>query len=868
MSWVSGWRLALRLAWRDALRSRARSALVLVMVTFPVVAVVAADVAQATSSVSSVERLDRRIGSAEAKVTALPNARRVYQIADPDSGGFAARPGHRPGPSLMQIRGVLGGDRPAIELRERQPSVRTDLGVIKVDAIGTDLASPLSEGLVRITSGRFPRTSSQVAVNAALASHGFAVGNRLELADGTSATVVGIAESAGERTFPFLVATTDFFRPAPADAITAYLVGGAPVSWDQVRALNRVGAVVVSRHVVEHPPSPDQLPPQIRDGFSSDRSTLYTVLALVGVMALIEIVLLAGPAFAVGARRQSHSLALIAANGGTPTQSRRVILGTAVVIGGFAALAGMVLGIALGRVLVPFLQASSDTYFGPFQIRWLHVLAIAAFGLASAFLAALVPAWIASRQDVVAVLAGRRGDRAVSGRSPFIGLLLVAAGVALAVLGARRGSGETLIAAAAVLSVFGMIFLVPLVVVVVARLGRRLPLPLRYAVRDAARHRTRTVPAVAAVAATVAGVVALSIGNTSDQAQAKAEYTAEYPLGTGVVGDYAHDPSFLLHAIGILASAGAETQVVRGLIPRKHRADASLARRDRRLIPETVASLLGADTLVAASLPPVLPDEIDPRERARADAALSRGGVVLFANRAVAQDHATIVAQVDQRRRSHNSARTTVPAAVLDIGAAYGPSTMVLSPSAARRLSLRTEPVGVFFDATALDGEQLSAVEQQIVAINPNAATFYVERGYQVSSSEKVVLWILFGLAGVLMLGGTLTATFLALSDARPDLATLSAVGAAPRTRRAVAAAYAVSIGVVGAMLGAAVGLVPGIAVSYPLTRNFTGQPGPSHYLEIPWLEIVGLVVLLPVVTAVVVGLLARSRLPLVARFN
>ena len=88
------------------------------------------------------------------------------------------------------------------------------------------------------------------------------------------------------------------------------------------------------------------------------------------------------------------------------------------------------------------------------------------------------------------------------------------------------------------------------------------------------------------------------------------------------------------------------------------------------------------------------------------------------------------------------------------------------------------------------------------------------------------MLWILFGLAAVLMLGGTLTATFLALSDARPDLATLSAVGASPRTRRGVAAAYAVSVGVVGAVLGAAVGFVPGIAISYPLTRSYSAGPG------------------------------------------
>ena len=40
---------------------------------------------------------------------------------------------------------------------------------------------------------------------------------------------------------------------------------------------------------------------------------------------------------------------------------------------------------------------------------------------------------------------------------------MTAAGIVVAVLGARRDSGELLIAGAAVLSVFGMIFLVPVV---------------------------------------------------------------------------------------------------------------------------------------------------------------------------------------------------------------------------------------------------------------------------------------------------------------------------------------------------------------------------------------------------------------------
>ena len=49
---------------------------------------------------------------------------------------------------------------------------------------------------------------------------------------------------------------------------------------------------------------------------------MVAVIVLIVVMALLEVVLLAGPAFAVGARRQSRTLALMAATGGTPAQSR------------------------------------------------------------------------------------------------------------------------------------------------------------------------------------------------------------------------------------------------------------------------------------------------------------------------------------------------------------------------------------------------------------------------------------------------------------------------------------------------------------------------------------------------------------------
>jgi putative ABC transport system permease protein len=151
-----------------------------------------------------------------------------------------------------------------------------------------------------------------------------------------------------------------------------------------------------------------------------------------------------------------------------------------------------------------------------------------------------------------------------------------------------------------------------------------------------------------------------------------------------------------------------------------------------------------------------------------------------------------------------------------------------------------------------------------------NGSYLYVERGYERPDEALIILLVLGALGGVLMLGGTLTATFLALSDAKPDLATLSAVGAAPRTRRRVAASYALVIGFVGAILGAAVGFIPGIAISRPLTSMGYGGPGSAEgpFLAIPWPLIAVIVVALPLLTSAVVGLTARSRLPLVARLD
>ena len=866
---MRGWVLALRLARRDARRARGRSLLAVAMIALPVLGVTAADMIFATSSIDGAEAIERRLGTADAKVTVAPFITAYFQGADPERGasGYASGGRRKQEPlTRTEVLDRLGGDRRALELREGSVRVETEVGVGSLEVLETDLSDPLTAGIAELTSGRWALGVDEVVVNDALAER--APGGRLVLRDGTALEVVGTAESAQASNYPIafgLVGAFGLTDPTP----TSWLVDGGPVTWEQVRDLNADGASVLSEAVLRDPPSTDELSPDMQYSTGIDES-LLTVLVLIVVMVLMEVVLLAGPAFAVGARRLAHTLALVAAAGGTPRQARRVVLAQGVVLGTVAAVVGVALGLALAAALVPVVQRWSGDRFGPFDVAWLHVLGVAGFGLLSALLAAVVPAWLASRQDVVAVLAGRRGDVRASRRSPVLGLALLGLGVAGAAYGATRpGGGETAVAASAVVTVLGMILLVPVVVVAVAAASRRLPLPLRFATRDAARHRSRTVPAVAAVAATVAGVVALGIGLTSDEAENRGTYTPPLAAGAASISDFRPDADLEAYLAATRRIApDSEPLLLDGLADsgRNYVELTFRAKGEPRRLLSGWGGALNASALVGdgeAALA-MLPEGVDEEVRERAEATLAAGGVVAFANRA--DDPGAVeemrVSAVGGRGKEGRPERVPAPATLVPVEQDYAPIQAILAPSLAERLGVEVGPVAVVVP-DGLTAAQETDLSEAIGALS-DTASVYVERGYVTDDEIVIAQLVLAGLGGLLMLGGTLTATFLALSDARPDLATLSAVGAAPRTRRAVAASYALVVGLVGAVLGAAVGFVPGIAVSYPLTRGYGTVE--THYLDIPWLLIGAVVVGLPLLTSALVGLTARSRLPLTAR--
>ena len=780
---------------------------------------------------------------------------------------------------LEDIRAVLGADVRAISwFQGGDAQVTTDQGLADAEAAVLDLRDPLADGIFVIDSGRPAADEDEVVVNTPLADRGFAIGDDLELENRGTYTVVGIGESTSYRDHPHLVGLSPELVGPDARNSASWLVDAGPVSWAEVRELNEIGGTVLSRAVMLDPPPDSELPAELQQMGPPVDQTVVAVGALVVVMALIEVVLLAGPAFAVGARRQARALALMAACGGTPKQARRVVLASGLVLGGLGAALGVLLGIGAAALALPVLQRFSGSWFGPFDVPWPHLVGIAGFGLLSAFLAAVVPAWIASRQDVVAVLAGRRGDRPGGVRSPLLGAVLLGAGILGSAYGALgSGSGEILIAASAIPAVLGMILLVPLVLTGLARVSRRLPLTLRYAVRDAARHRTRTVPAVAAVAATVAGVVALGVANASDAAESEATYTPSLTMGYSSVTAWQVEQGHWSQFGAVLDrevpdATVHELQGIREETPRGGYRPVSFRLDGDEVMLDGWGGSLGSSVLVSDTASPEVLPELDGADRERAQEALAAGGAVVYSSEELPDQDVLVRVQdfgPDGGKPTHKSS-ATVPATFVRPDTWMAPGQAVLSNGAVDKLGVEPETVSLLVTSEITEDEERDISEG--LAVISQDVGLYVERGYTADDETVILLLILGGLGALLMLGGTLTATFLALADARPDLATLSAVGASPRARRRVAASYALVVGMVGALLGAAVGFIPGIAVTYPLTGDsWMIEDDPtlaSHYLEVPWLLIGSLVLVLPLLTALIVGLTARSRLPLVARLD
>ncbi|MDN3294139.1 ABC transporter permease [Streptomyces ficellus] len=946
-NWFHSWRAAVRIARRDAWRYKGRSFLVLSMIALPILGVSAADLTLRSSELSTEERLARSIGAADARISdsgygGAPIHQHPVQEDSMPVGDFE----NKPWPSgTTDLTKAFPPNSTVLEDSQGFGKLRTEHGLLQTDIRELQAAHPMARGIMTLQDGRFPEKADEVAATTHfLESSGLRIGSTLT-ARGLDREyrIVGSYELPDSlKTDQVNALPGAFLEPlgkaleaeglADAKESTTYLLklprsaaGADGFTWNMVKEANAKGVMVMSRAVVLNPPADSDVPLFQMEGwgnYGDSTAAKAAALAAAGTvvgLAMLEICLLAGPAFAVGARRSRRQLGLVGANGGDRRHIRAIVLAGGLVIGIAAAVVGTVLGLILTFLLQPVLEDYMGQRFGAFDVRPLELLGIGLLAVLTGLLAAVVPAVTASRQTVLASLTGRRGVRRSSRVLPVLGLVAVVLGAAIALYGSVFSDQFIIVAGGSAIAELGVVAITPALVGLFGRTGRWLPLSPRLALRDAVRNRGRTAPAVAAVLAAVAGTVAVATYQASSDAQQRAAYEARLPYG----------------AVSVLVREGGGRDVpavrdaVQKNVPVEVRADVdriAVGRagcemygqgegcgRHEVVIPKAnecpmwASSLDGSDpaekftkaerrklaedwrckeapemaytesglVVADATLLKVLGIKDPAAER-----ALAAGRIVSFSRSLIdAEGKVGIKLITDSAKAEQAMAQgKEAPGQVTSFDAyqlargteSYGLAGIV-PPAAAKAAGLTTVPFGAYFSTDRLPStEQRQRLDDELAKTGAGVE-LHVEEGFV--SQNSIVLLALTVFAGLITIGAAGIATGLAQADAEADLKTLAAVGAPPRVRRTLSGFQCGVVAVMGVLLGSAAGVLPAIGLRLTERRQQTawyqealdqgggGSIGLPHVpIVVPWETLAALLVAVPLGAALLAALVTRSR--------
>ncbi|MET9695401.1 ABC transporter permease [Streptomyces sp. NPDC006529] len=939
-TWYHSWIAALRIARRDAWRAKGRSVLVLSMLALPIIGVSAADLTLRSAALSPGQALDRKLGTADAELRSTGMGTPIYQQPDGENyapvGGYKDYTPPKDAEEQDNAKAAIPAGAESVKNSLGHGKMRTTHGLLSTQLREIDPASPLVKGMFTLDGGRLPQQPGEIlATHAFLSEAGYSIGSEVTPRGmQTSYRIVGAYE------LPNSLKTTEILAPPgtlidplaralteaglfPLRATDTYFVkvGGDGFTWNMVKEANTKGATVLSRAVTLKPPADSEVPlfqQESRNAFPdlNDRSTELAIAATVVGLAMLEICLLAGPAFAVGARRSRRQLGLVGANGGDRRHIRSIVLSGGLVLGATAAVIGTGIGVALTVALRPLLEEQLGVRFAGFDLRPLELAGIALLAVLTGVLAAIVPAVTASRQTVLASLTGRRGVRRSNRILPFLGLLALLGGAAIILFGTVSGRGFAVVAGGSAIAELGLVAMTPMLVGLFGRAGRWLPLSPRLALRDAVRNRGRTAPAVAAVLAAVAGTVAVATYQHSKDVQAAHEYVAKLPAGSGTVivneeGAYRDVPAvrealsrqFPLSVRAdvdrlVVGKAGCErsgsgsaagcgrAEVV---VPKEQRCPLDDAEHGpASFSPEKKKELRGdwrcAQSEHFARYTTVVADQKLLTALAVTDpgtvSALASGRAVSFDKRNVKDGKVTIRlitdmakadAAVSQHKEIPGEDRVFPVHQAPDSAEAYG-IQLILPPAAVQAAKIATAPFGSYF---ALDGTATSVQRQKLDGDLDRMgadAEVSVEAGFHPTSDLTLLALTLF--AGLVTIGAAGIATGLAQADSEADLKTLTAVGAPPRVRRTLSGFQCGVVALMGVVLGSASGILPAAGLRLVQRREVTrlyeygvahgnwsaAEGGPPWVpIVVPWQTLVELLVVVPLGAALLAALVTRS---------
>ncbi|GAA4578455.1 hypothetical protein GCM10023194_01370 [Planotetraspora phitsanulokensis] len=869
---MSAFRVALRISRRNAWRSKKRSALILTMIALPVLIATCLATMLAGYLYEGDYGGDLPLGRADVVVSGSPDWTHMSQDGQGGVSWDGEMPDHARSFTAPEVTAMFGPESRVVRADQGELRYLTPQGY-RTDVVRqADLRDPIFQGTSLLLDGRLPKVPGEVVISRDARDRGLRIGQTL-VAGRTSLHVVGAAIFPNGMTPDFVAypgSLPDGAIEAVGPEMSTFWMVDAPtaVSWADVPRLNSRGLVVVSGAAASS---------NVVEAGSVGGADLELV-PWIAIMWL-EVVLLAGPAFAVGQRRRAREFALLSVQGASPRQIKGVARADGLIFGVTASLLGAAAGIGTAAQAAPWFSGWYGKWPGGFTIPWTAVMIIIAMGTTAGLLASLAPARGASHTDPVAVLTGRRAPGRDRAGRPVLGLVLILAGVTGMAVGAR--TGVFWIVSAALISQLGLVAVLPWLIARAARVAGTLPLPLRFAVRDAARNRARTTPAVAAVMTAVTLFTALGLAWRSG--------LSAPPV---VPEDYPQGPAGALWIRG--DDLGTELwDRVRALV--------------RAAIPAGVP-VIEAKTLTSASGEPLqaqdrLPDSELDNQRIFADNVdpSGRGGLLVGDERllryVLGRDDPSAVAALRSGKAVVLNP-TVVHGGKVDVdllqveGMTSGDMPMLHLPA------IGVRPSGRGWAHVVVSPETIAkhgyATETTLLVVDPD--DFRVPPGTarrlladleklspqvtgRLEGAEPVddspILLLLAAAAAVLVLGVTFVATGLAAAEARHDFAVMSAVGAAPRTRRYVKAGQALVIALAGTMLGVVAGLLAGVAVRWGLIprnapKRIFGADGlsltPAHQvlpvIVVPWNLIAILVVGLPLLAALVCAVFTRSRLP------
>jgi putative ABC transport system permease protein len=685
-------------------------------------------------------------------------------------------------------------------------------------------AGPFSQPVLQLLSGRYPASARQVALTPGLASElELSIGGTFH-GGGIARQVVGIIQNPQSLLDEFaLVIPGQVKNPT----------GGITVLFD---------APGVDSASLGHNVS---TPATVANNNPLNPETL----SLAGVtLGLLLIALVAIGGFTVLAQRRLRSLGMLAAIGARTKHVRLVVLTNGVVVGIAGAILGTIIGIAAWLAYRPHLEQSAHHLIGTWSLPWLVVALAVVLSIAATSFAASRPARSVARVPVAAALSGRLAPPRQVRRSAIPGLAFFV--IAFLLLGysggtsngGGRGSGGT------VELVLGLIALIPAVIlfapfflVLLAKAGRRAPLAIRLALRDLSRYRARSGSALAAISigvmiATIVSV--LTYTRYSDILD---------PAGPNVAANqmliWNNNPN--PNAVPTTAQAKAAQTMAKGLgaehvfaleMPNGNLSHHGSGRQWDGNVYLATPQLLQAFGITQSEI------------NTNADILTSLPGLsgVMHLSFSWCRD-----------RQCTSSGNLNNPV-IQEIGAlpsgVHAPDT-VITERAAGRLGLPSTVTTAGW--MVITPQALSAIQIHDAQVAAAAADLSVETKNDEPTSSEVINWATafgFGLA-LCILAMSLG---LIRSETASDLRTLTATGASSFTRRALTAATAGGLALLGAVLGTFAAYVG--VVGWIRTNSLNG--GIAALANVPTDNLLAVLIGMPLAAAFLGWLLAGRQPP------